>query len=406
MSDSSSTSSAYFDAHKPDPETIPLHLRYRVMISDFGESRIKGVHYTRSGNTGTLAYSAPEMLFANKVDSSSQTSTEPKDRDIHRQEDEKGDVWSLGVIMYALAFSVLPFDAEDIDELSQQINKGLMFPANHTRSQELVDFISKVLTTDPSSRPSLDDIISSQSIVVRDLNSSLASLQSAKQRSLSPFSSPGNSPVQAPSFSLSPSTPVRSTQSLTPCSPVFRCLEFLGPPVPSTLHLDPGAAVVEDSDEDMTSSSHNLGKSGAIGLQASPVTPLGKRAVEMVHVVDDDDDAEEVVQPSVAVVGVDQSTSSDKVARIQAESELKRLKDFMSLTMREMLDKWTAYESNHRKCVKQLEKSRYQQKQLQAQLDYERRTWQKEKRQLEAALSGLKQATVTIDATPDSAVIQ
>mmetsp|Transcript_6123 Transcript_6123/g.9501 ORF Transcript_6123/g.9501 Transcript_6123/m.9501 type:complete len:157 (+) Transcript_6123:1758-2228(+) len=156
----------------------------------------------------------------------------------------------------------------------------------------------------------------------------------------------------------------------------------------------------------MTSSSHNLGKSGAIGLQASPVTPLGKRAVEMVHVVDDDDDAEEVVQPSVAVVGVDQSTSSDKVARIQAESELKRLKDFMSLTMREMLDKWTAYESNHRKCVKQLEKSRYQQKQLQAQLDYERRTWQKEKRQLEAALSGLKQATVTIDATPDSAVIQ
>ncbi|KAI0646363.1 kinase-like protein [Trametes meyenii] len=76
----------------------------RAMLSDFGTSQDMLYSRTRSGNTGTLEYAAPESL---PVPSTGKL----------LQVDSKADMWSLGMILYKLLFFRLPYryssDAED-----------------------------------------------------------------------------------------------------------------------------------------------------------------------------------------------------------------------------------------------------------------------------------------------------
>ncbi|KAH9896927.1 kinase-like domain-containing protein [Cubamyces lactineus] len=76
----------------------------RAMLSDFGTSQDMLNARTRSGNTGTLEYAAPESL---PVPSTGQL----------LQVDSKADMWSLGMILHKLLFFRLPYryssDCED-----------------------------------------------------------------------------------------------------------------------------------------------------------------------------------------------------------------------------------------------------------------------------------------------------
>ncbi|RPD65593.1 kinase-like protein [Lentinus tigrinus ALCF2SS1-7] len=68
----------------------------RAMLSDFGTSQDMLNARTRSGNTGTLEYAAPESL---PVPSTGQL----------LQVDSKADMWSLGMILHKLLFFKLPY---------------------------------------------------------------------------------------------------------------------------------------------------------------------------------------------------------------------------------------------------------------------------------------------------------
>ncbi|KAL7284149.1 hypothetical protein ACG7TL_001430 [Trametes sanguinea] len=76
----------------------------RAMLSDFGTSQDMLNARTRSGNTGTLEYAAPESL---PVPTTGQL----------LQVDSKADMWSLGMILHKLLFFRLPYrytsDCED-----------------------------------------------------------------------------------------------------------------------------------------------------------------------------------------------------------------------------------------------------------------------------------------------------
>ncbi|KAI0360616.1 kinase-like protein [Trametes cingulata] len=76
----------------------------RAMLSDFGTSQDMLNARTRSGNTGTLEYAAPESL------------PDPTTGKL-LQVDSKADMWSLGMILHKLLFFRLPFrhtsDCED-----------------------------------------------------------------------------------------------------------------------------------------------------------------------------------------------------------------------------------------------------------------------------------------------------
>lgn len=75
----------------------------RVLVSDFGNAILKGVPYNRTGNTGTLAYSAPETLMppdyarrfmGQQAQAASGSSAAAAASAI--EYDERADLWSCG----------------------------------------------------------------------------------------------------------------------------------------------------------------------------------------------------------------------------------------------------------------------------------------------------------------------
>ena len=112
-----------------------------VKLCDFGFTR----EYERAKNhlqtfCGTVCYSAPEMLRGEKYAG------------------EKVDVWSLGVILFALLTGELPFDEDD--ELATK-HKILSTEPKYpdTLPADARALIAKLLSKRPLLRPSLADIL-------------------------------------------------------------------------------------------------------------------------------------------------------------------------------------------------------------------------------------------------------
>merc|ERR1719359_2715723 len=93
----------------------------RALLSDFGTSAPLGEVHTAAeqrGYTGTVEYTAPELL-----------------RGDAREYSEKSDMWSLGIALYAMCFSSLPFSHDDPGVLKGIIRRF----AEERKSQSLLD---------------------------------------------------------------------------------------------------------------------------------------------------------------------------------------------------------------------------------------------------------------------------
>ena len=69
----------------------------------------------------------------------------------------KEDIWSLGSIFYTLLIGKSPFDAEDMDELVENIEKGI-YKIPSTLSKEAVSFMNSMLQYDSEKRLNIDKI--------------------------------------------------------------------------------------------------------------------------------------------------------------------------------------------------------------------------------------------------------
>ncbi|KAJ9081145.1 putative serine/threonine-protein kinase iks1, variant 4 [Entomophthora muscae] len=136
-----------------DSDEIPS-----VLISDFGEcediGKLSGTA-GRTGATGTLEFMAPELLI---VDSSG---------DYIGEHSPKADMWSLGMVLFYLCYSQLPYrQVEDLDLLRDDIlafHGPIKFPDDVMPSpripSEFKRLISLLLSPDPQRRPSVDEIL-------------------------------------------------------------------------------------------------------------------------------------------------------------------------------------------------------------------------------------------------------
>lgn len=119
---------------------------YECKLIDFGMSTKNGSEL-RKGFLGTPIYMAPELL----------------DKNFENTNHYKSDIWSLGVLLYAILHNFYPFDAENITK--QNYHKKLMkcqYIKYRGISQEAYDLLGKLINTNPSERISLEEIFDHQ----------------------------------------------------------------------------------------------------------------------------------------------------------------------------------------------------------------------------------------------------
>ena len=119
-----------------------LNEKMEIKLGDFGlASKLEFDGERKRTICGTPNYIAPEIIDG---------------RQGHSYE---VDVWSLGVLAYTLLVGKPPFETNDVKTTYRRIKmNSYSFPEHVTLSQEAKSLISRMLTTDPLSRPSLDEI--------------------------------------------------------------------------------------------------------------------------------------------------------------------------------------------------------------------------------------------------------
>ncbi|XP_058107345.1 serine/threonine protein kinase OSK1-like isoform X3 [Magnolia sinica] len=121
------------------PENLLLDSKRNVKIADFGLSNVMRDGHFLKTSCGSPNYAAPEVI-------SGQLYAGPE-----------VDIWSCGVILYALLCGRLPFDADNFPLLYQKIKSGKCTLPSHL-SVGASDLITRILVVDPIKRMTIPEI--------------------------------------------------------------------------------------------------------------------------------------------------------------------------------------------------------------------------------------------------------
>ena len=119
-------------------ENLLLDSQLRLKLSDFGFARTFERGKMLETYCGSYAYAAPEVILGEPYDG------------------EAADIWSIGVILYAMVVGKLPFKDSDVKTLLGDVATKLVFPNRVT--QECNNLIRKILTFASKDRISLETI--------------------------------------------------------------------------------------------------------------------------------------------------------------------------------------------------------------------------------------------------------
>eukprot|EP01060_Flectonema_neradi_P011460 TRINITY_DN18534_c0_g1_i1.p1 TRINITY_DN18534_c0_g1~~TRINITY_DN18534_c0_g1_i1.p1 ORF type:complete len:677 (+),score=127.73 TRINITY_DN18534_c0_g1_i1:43-2073(+) len=122
---------------------IMLSSKMDVKIGDFGlAARLYYPGEKRKTLCGTPNYIAPEILSSG------------------HQHSYEADVWTIGIIVYAMLFGKPPFQTKDVHQTYGKIKKcSFSFPSTIPASREAKDLINNILRLSPSERPTVDELL-------------------------------------------------------------------------------------------------------------------------------------------------------------------------------------------------------------------------------------------------------
>ncbi|XP_005096925.1 5'-AMP-activated protein kinase catalytic subunit alpha-2 [Aplysia californica] len=121
------------------PENLLLDSRKNVKIADFGLSNMMTDGEFLRTSCGSPNYAAPEVI-SGKLYAGPEV-----------------DIWSCGVILYALLCGTLPFDDEHVPTLFRKIKSGI-FAIPEYLNKEVVSLLCHTLQVDPVKRATMKEI--------------------------------------------------------------------------------------------------------------------------------------------------------------------------------------------------------------------------------------------------------
>ncbi len=121
------------------PENLLLDHKKNIKIVDFGLSNTYKAGETLKTACGSPCYAAPEMIAGKRYLGSNV------------------DIWSCGVILFAMICGYLPFEDPNTANLYKKILNG-DYSIPKFVSQESRDLITNILNTDPEKRYKISDI--------------------------------------------------------------------------------------------------------------------------------------------------------------------------------------------------------------------------------------------------------
>ena len=121
------------------PENLLLDHNMNIKIVDFGLSNTYKTGQTLKTACGSPCYAAPEMIAG------------------HRYQGSLVDIWSVGVILFALICGYLPFEDANTSNLYKKILNG-DFKIPRFVNDEPRDMMKCILQTNPDTRYRVADI--------------------------------------------------------------------------------------------------------------------------------------------------------------------------------------------------------------------------------------------------------
>ena len=122
------------------PENLLLDKDLKIKIIDFGFSNTFREDELMKTFCGSPAYAAPEMVMG------------------EHYQGPAVDIWSLGVILFALVCGFLPFDDPNVNKLYSKIVKG-KYKCPFFLSDSVKDLIGRMLVTSPDNRANMEEIM-------------------------------------------------------------------------------------------------------------------------------------------------------------------------------------------------------------------------------------------------------
>ncbi|KAJ1348641.1 secondary alcohol dehydrogenase (SADH1) [Parelaphostrongylus tenuis] len=121
------------------PENLLLDERNNIKVADFGMASLQVEGSMLETSCGSPHYACPEVIRGEKYDG------------------RKADVWSCGVILYALLVGALPFDDDNLRNLLEKVKKGV-FHIPHFVPSDVQSLLRAMIEVDPVKRYSLADV--------------------------------------------------------------------------------------------------------------------------------------------------------------------------------------------------------------------------------------------------------
>lgn len=121
------------------PENMLIDFDGSIKLVDFGLSNTYRSNELLKTACGSPCYAAPEMISGKRYNGT------------------QVDIWSCGVILFALVSGYLPFEDPDTGKLYKKILSANYDLPEHV-SEEASDLIKQILQTDPAKRITIAEI--------------------------------------------------------------------------------------------------------------------------------------------------------------------------------------------------------------------------------------------------------